>query len=252
MIEKFEKQESVNIIDLALQLNRECNQLIKEKTDFEIIDKPAQELTIIGTKVIEIGGRGSYIAKVSPNIANVPSICWNSSDESIASIDFNGVVTGISRGTVIITAESGKLRTSAEVKIVDPNDTKISVKSNNESWGKVKGSGKYMPGETITIQAIEKDNTIFVKWNDGDTNFSRTIEVGLENKEFIAEFREQQNNEIFYKSKNKNVINPESESAFDKEIISNTYKNDKGIIVFDGAVTEIKGSAFFIINNYLI
>ena len=51
-------------------------------------------------------------------------------------------------------------------------------------------------------------------------------------------------NEIWYTSLNEEVIEPNNTSAFGANIVSNTYENGKGVIKFDGEVTEIGDYAF--------
>lgn len=52
------------------------------------------------------------------------------------------------------------------------------------------------------------------------------------------------NNEIWYTSKNGEVLEPYSKSGFGANIVSNTYENGKGVITFDGDVTTIPELAF--------
>ena len=52
------------------------------------------------------------------------------------------------------------------------------------------------------------------------------------------------NNEIWYTSRDGNVVNPRETGVFGTNIVSNTYENGKGIITFDGDVTSIGDMAF--------
>ncbi|MBQ8544985.1 MAG: leucine-rich repeat domain-containing protein [Alistipes sp.] len=52
-------------------------------------------------------------------------------------------------------------------------------------------------------------------------------------------------NEILYTSADGNVVTPNEIYAFGANIISNTYENGKGVIVFDAPVTEIGDYALF-------
>lgn len=54
----------------------------------------------------------------------------------------------------------------------------------------------------------------------------------------------QQNNEIFYTSTNGEIIQPNEEVNFGANIVSNTYEDGKGIILFDADVTTIGKNAF--------
>ena len=54
-----------------------------------------------------------------------------------------------------------------------------------------------------------------------------------------------QTNMIRYTSTDGNVVTPNATDVFGANIVSNTYENGKGIIIFDGDVTEIGKSAFW-------
>ncbi len=53
----------------------------------------------------------------------------------------------------------------------------VTVKSNNETWGSVTGSGTYASGATATLAAVPSENCFFVKWNDEVTDNPRTVTV---------------------------------------------------------------------------
>lgn len=63
----------------------------------------------------------------------------------------------------------------------------ITVKSNNEAWGAVTGSGTYKEGEVVTISAVSAEGYYFICWNDGDKTNPRQIVVSG-NVEYIATF----------------------------------------------------------------
>ena len=63
----------------------------------------------------------------------------------------------------------------------------IIVKSNNDNWGSVTGSGTYTNGETITIVAVPAQGYYFICWNDGDETNPRQIVVSGD-AEYIATF----------------------------------------------------------------
>ncbi|MBP5413483.1 MAG: hypothetical protein J6Y47_09560 [Bacteroidales bacterium] len=63
----------------------------------------------------------------------------------------------------------------------------ITVKSNNEAWGSVTGSGTYTKGKVISIEAIAKNNYRFLSWQDGSTDNPRSITVRSDAM-YIAKF----------------------------------------------------------------
>ena len=65
---------------------------------------------------VEVGKSISLSVKVTPSDASDPSVTFVSSDPSIATVDANGTVSGVSNGKVTITATSndgGKVATYA-------------------------------------------------------------------------------------------------------------------------------------------
>lgn len=60
------------------------------------------------------------IANIEPADATNKTITWSSSDESIATVDSNGLVTAIANGTVLITATTGKTISATFELIVSP------------------------------------------------------------------------------------------------------------------------------------
>ena len=52
------------------------------------------------------------------------------------------------------------------------------------------------------------------------------------------------NNEIWYTSTDGDIVTPYATDAFGANIVSNTYENGKGVIVFDAPVTSIGNGAF--------
>ena len=57
---------------------------------------------------IAVGETSKLIANVRPSNAADTSVTWESSDPSVATVDENGVVTGVSEGTAIITVTSNQ------------------------------------------------------------------------------------------------------------------------------------------------
>lgn len=65
--------------------------------------------------------------------SNTDPIVWSSSAESVATVDQNGLVTGVAVGEAIITAKKSEtLKVQAKITVVDVNITKITVAFNSE------------------------------------------------------------------------------------------------------------------------
>ncbi|MBQ9950341.1 MAG: leucine-rich repeat protein, partial [Clostridia bacterium] len=91
---------------------------------------------------LEIGETVQLIATVTPEDATNKNVTWKSSDESIATVDENGLVTAISAGTVTITVttEDGGFTANCEVTV---NPDKI--------LGDLNGDGKINTADAVAI-----------------------------------------------------------------------------------------------------
>ena len=78
-----------------------------------------------------------------------------------------------------------------------------------------------------------------IKFISKDKSITQTITVVQ-----MFDTTEPRNNEIWYTSTDGNIVTPNATDVFGANIVSNTYENGKGIITFDGNVTEIGYMAF--------
>ncbi len=113
-----------------------------------------------------VTGSGTYASGATATLAAVPS-------ENCFFVKWNDEVTDNPR-TVTVTKDVTYTAYFAE----ETDDTfSVTVKSNNEAWGSVSGSGTYASGATATLAAVPSTNCIFVKWNDEVTENPRTVTV---------------------------------------------------------------------------
>ena len=71
-------------------------------------------------KNVAVGGTLALTAEYTPENATLKAVTWSSSDEKIATVDENGVVSGLKRGNARITAvalDGSKIRASINVKV---------------------------------------------------------------------------------------------------------------------------------------
>ena len=95
----------------------------------------------------------------------------------------------------------------------------------------------------ILLEIIAADDSKMTKSTDKEVVIERNAILPM------AEFgyngvREQPNNEIWYTSSDGKIVTPYKTKVFGANIVSNIYENSKGIITFDGDVTQIGDSAF--------
>ena len=65
---------------------------------------------------------------------------------------------------------------------------RINVVANPSIAGTVTGGGLYNEGDEIQISAVPAAGYMFTRWNDGDTNATRTITVGSSSATYTASF----------------------------------------------------------------
>ena len=70
---------------------------------------------------IGVGETNQLVAKVRPSNAADPSVTWTSSDETVVTVDENGLITGVSEGTAIITVTSNETGVTATCLITVTN-----------------------------------------------------------------------------------------------------------------------------------
>ena len=104
--------------------------IIPSKTEGESWTAPTEKITDLKlsaeTASILKGNSVALTASVLPWTVTDRTVTWSSSDESIATVDENGVVTGISTGTAVITATSNldaSFTASCEVTVTALNIT---------------------------------------------------------------------------------------------------------------------------------
>lgn|GEM_PF-5973371 len=101
----------------------QCNVTVEEDTP-EVV---AVENVSLDKKTltVDIGESETLTATVKPDNAANKKVTWSSNDEDVASVDANGRVTAISRGTATITVrtEDGNFAAQCKVTVTDPDAT---------------------------------------------------------------------------------------------------------------------------------
>ena len=92
----------LNLDDMDAGLKTDAGTTV-EKEDYI----PVTDIDISGAGEIAAGAAAQLSAKIYPIIATNQTLIWESSNESVATVDENGNVTGIAEGTATISASSG-------------------------------------------------------------------------------------------------------------------------------------------------
>lgn len=151
----------------------ESNEKIRDWIEVTITQPTITEVEIIGNEEIYLYTNVSFQAKVIPLHAN-QEVIWSSSDESIASIDDNGVVSALSIGETEIIAKSKtnqSVQSSYNIKVINPQIDEI----------RITGNHKLEPNETGILKAyfnnIEIDDLVI--WSSSNPEVATVSDSGI-------------------------------------------------------------------------
>ena len=115
--------------------------------DDEVKDVSVTGVTITPqTLELKEGTTGTLTAAIAPANATKKTVSWTSSDEKVATVDKNGVVTGLKKGTATITVKtSGGKKATCKVTVKAAKQT-VKVKLNKTKVTLAKG-------KTVTLKA---------------------------------------------------------------------------------------------------
>ena len=147
----------LNLDDMDAGLKTDAGTTV-EKEDYI----PVTDIDISGAGEIAAGAAAQLSAKIYPIIATNQTLIWESSNESVATVDENGNVTGIAEGTATISASSGD--GVAEKRTVTVYTPATGIELNLESLSMTSE-------ETYPIVASVSGNaTHKVQWSTSDMN----------------------------------------------------------------------------------
>ena len=98
--------------------------------------------------------------------------------------------------------------------------------------------------EGILLTVTDKDGKIFTKETDQTLTIERNKVLRIAAIEVKPADPLDPDKVIYYKTSDKNVVVPADGATFGANIVSNNYVDLKGIMAFDGSVTEIGAHAF--------
>lgn len=132
--------------------------VIGENGAVEVVNIPATGITLDKTSVEVFSGKTVTLTATVTPANTTDTVTWSSDDGNIATVDAYGVVTGVSQGTVTITAKAGDVSAKCTVT-VDPTWT---VTLDGVEHTVIKG-------QTFTFpSAPTKPGYIFMGWRGVD------------------------------------------------------------------------------------
>lgn len=104
---------------------------------------------------VQVGKSTTFIATVTPDNATNKKVTWTSSDESVATVNEDGVVTGVKVGTATITATTvdGGITGTATIEVKEDDVIPTPVKPGNTEQPTIDGT-------TVTVNGENNDPTI--------------------------------------------------------------------------------------------
>ena len=115
------------------------------------------------TITLQVGGTSTLVATVLPENATDKSVTWSSSNTSVATVDANGKVTAVGKGTATITAKVGDKTATCTVTVTVPV-TGVSLDKTTMTLSGINSTGKL----TATITPSNASNTN-VTWSSSNT-----------------------------------------------------------------------------------
>ena len=186
--------------------------------------------------------KAGYITVYAPNPLTTEPIIVLVSDANttiMRSLTFVDGVTTIATESYAITNEA----TTLSVNVTTNLNYTVNIPSYASSWISLQG---------ISTRATVRNDVINLNIKENTTKSSRTATLQLvcDNVEVGTISIYQQgiavaNNELVYTSSDGNIVEPYQTMGFNANIVSNTYSNGRGLIVFDKDITAISEYAFY-------
>ena len=138
-------------------------------TDVEIVT-----ITAEGPTTLKVSETVQLTATVMPETSTDKSITWSSGNETVASVDANGLVIAVSEGVAVITATtSNGLSDSVTITVVETQVTSITL---NESSITLQASETYSLFPTIHPQTATNKEII---WTSGNAEIATVSQDGI-------------------------------------------------------------------------
>lgn len=151
----------------------ECKVIVEETIVVTGVSLSESTISVVIEKKINL------TAKVEPDNALNKAVVWSSSDEGVAAVDSNGVVTGIKLGTATITVTTvdGGKTADCEVTVINESDVKpVTGVTIDKTSVTISIGGT----ETLTA-AVEPSDATNKKiiWESSDTEIAVVSEIGV-------------------------------------------------------------------------
>ena len=173
---------------------------------------------------------------------------------SVSSIKLEGNNGELLSGKASVTQAVGgnptaKMATTAGTSVTLFCDTPVELGATKEEatqfWLVVPPTA-FASGFTLTV--TDAYGAVFVKETTKNLSIARNGVLRISPIEVLLS-KPQPNNVIYYTSTDGEIVTPYATDVFGASIVSNEYKNEQGIITFDGDVTSIGYDAFYMCSS---
>ncbi|MBR3441775.1 MAG: Ig-like domain-containing protein [Bacteroidales bacterium] len=138
---------------------------------------PVSGVTINRTSLtLTIGGSAILVATVSPEDATNQKVVWSSSDESIATVDQNGEVTAVKKGTAKVTAttEDGGKTATCDVTVTDKPVVATGVTLNKKTLSLMESQTSQLAATVAPANVTNHE----VTWSSSNTAVATVDKAG--------------------------------------------------------------------------
>ncbi len=129
----IKKLSCMALLVAMTMMQTSCDELLGETDNPTHDDDPiAVTAVTLDETTLEMGYAGKAVtleATVSPSDAEYDDITWSSSDESVATVDDEGVVHAVGAGTAVITAKAGDKKATCDVSVVVNLETSLTFEA---------------------------------------------------------------------------------------------------------------------------
>lgn len=131
----------------AIEIASDAGEGSGSQKAIEIVD-PVRILGIADNYAIKFDyrvypGRQKQLWAYTYALGSESKVNWSSSDESVATVDENGLVTALSAGTTTISASLGEAKDAYDLKVVDPGDRLTDSKQTTDKYDDLTVREKY-------------------------------------------------------------------------------------------------------------
>lgn len=142
------------------------------------------------TMEISAGSTGELTATILPENATNQTVYWTSSDEGVATVDENGLVSAVAPGTTDITAttDEGGFAASSVVTVTEEVVTYVLTTTVTGS-GTITADpdgGEYEAGTVVTLTATASSGYEFSEWTGDVNSTSAVVELTMDDDKAVT------------------------------------------------------------------